>query len=456
MRKDTTLNQSPLPPLARGYPLLGNALAMNQDLITFLVEQYRLLGPIFRVRALNREFVVLAGPEANTFVTQQGADKFRSHEIWYEFGRELGAPHYMSAIDGEPHAQVRKFFKPGYSVGRFLSDIPVLVDIEKNVLNGIQVGKPMSALDLFRRIVTEQLSKALVNYELGDDNLESLMVLFSIAYKVHVAKQMPAFMLKLPSYQRAKRRSLKMGHKILAEHQAKTPDKKDLVDDALDMSQKPDFQGIPNSEDQMVVTALSPLFAGLDAVANECAFLLYELLNYPDLLAKCVAEADQLFSDGLPTQEQIRTYGVLHRAMLETLRLHSTAPAIIRTASRDFVFAGHRIREGQTVMIGTTVSHFLPELFPDPYRFDIERYSEGRREHKQLGAYTPFGVGPHTCLGAGAAEAQIVLVMATLLHMVGLERIDPKARLHVKQDPVPTLGDAFRISLYERKTGEAR
>ena len=183
---------------------------------------------------------------------------------------------------------------------------------------------------------------------------------------------------------------------------------------------------------------------------------LYELLNHPDLLAKCVTEADQLFSDGPPTQEQIRAHGTLHYAMLETLRLHSFAPVIARTASKDFVFAGYRVREGQTVMIGTMVSHFLPELFPAPYTFDVERYSEKRREHKQLGAFAPFGIGTHICLGAGAAEAQMVLVMATLLHLVCPERIHPEARLRVKFDPGPTLGDAFRVSFYKGKKGEVR
>src|SRR5262249_45296856 len=126
---------------------------------------------------------------------------------------------------------------------------------------------------------------------------------------------------------------------------------------------------------------------------NECAFMLYELLNHPNILAQCVAEADQLFSGGLPTQEQLRAHGVLHRAMMETLRLHSIAQAINRTATRDFTFAGQRVKEGQNVIIATTVSHFLPELFPAPYTFDIERYGEERREHKQRGAYAPFGVG---------------------------------------------------------------
>lgn len=450
MSVNTTINQLPLPPLASGWPFLGNALAMQQDLITFLVEQYKQLGPIFRVRALNQEFVVLAGPEANIFVTQQGADKFRSHELWHKFGCEFDAPHNLVAIDGEPHAQLRKFFKPAYSVSRLLSDISLLVNIEENVLKSFQVGEEVPALHLFQLIVTQQLGRALANYELGD-NLQHIITSIRVALNVHVTKQMPAFMLKLPSYQRAKRHFLKMGHEIVVAHRATTREKKDLIDDILVASQKPDFQRMLSSEEQMAFAALGPFIAGLDTVANECAFLLYELLNHPNILAQCVAEADQFFSDGLPTQEQLRAHGALHRAMMETLRLHSIAQVTNRTATRDFVFAGHRIREGQNVIIATTVSHFLPELFPVPYTFDIERYGEERKEHKQRGAYTPFGIGAHLCLGAGAAEAQIVLAMATLLHMVRLEQVHPKARLRVKLDPTPTFGYTFRVSFCERR-----
>ncbi len=356
----------------------------------------------------------------------------------------------MLAIDGEPHAQLRKLPKPAYSVGRLLSDVPLLVDIANNVLNGFQVGQEVAVLYLFRLIVTEQLGRALANHAPGE-NLRHIITSIRTALNVHATKQMPAFMLKLPSYQRAKRRYLNMGHEIMAAHRATTRDKKDLVDDILAASQRPEFQSTLGSEEQIVFAALGPFVAGLDTVANECTFLLYELLCHSDILAQCVTEADQLFSDGLPTQEQIRAHGVLHDAMMETLRLHAIAPAINRTVAKDFAFAGHRVREGQNVLIATTVSHFLPELFPAPYTFDLGRYSEERREHKQRGAYAPFGIGTHLCLRAGAAEAQIVLVMATLLHMVHLERVRPQTRLRVKNDPAPTFGSAFRVRFGERR-----
>lgn len=73
---DTAPVSSPLPPLVPGLPLIGNAPALAKDIIGFVVEQYQQFGPIFRVRALKEEMVVLAGPEANIFVTQEGADTF--------------------------------------------------------------------------------------------------------------------------------------------------------------------------------------------------------------------------------------------------------------------------------------------------------------------------------------------------------------------------------------------
>ena len=76
------------------------------------------------------------------------------------------------------------------------------------------------------------------------------------------------------------------------------------------------------------------------------------------------------------------------------------------------------------VLIAVTVCHFLPELFPDPYVFDPARYSEPRNEHRQPGAFAPFGLGGHPCAGAGLVEVLVMATVATLLHAVSL-RLDP-------------------------------
>jgi cytochrome P450 len=373
-----------------------------------------------------------------------------AYEVWYAYGHECGVDAQIQNIDGEPHQRMRKLLKNAYSVGSLMSDIPLMSEIVQKVLDKLTPGQEITGLSLLRFIVTEQLGRMLASYAPGED-LDSIITAIRMSLNVHVIKKTPALLLKLPAFRRAKQRHLQMGEKIVALHRASSRAKPDLVDELLVAHQDERFQDILGSEVQLTYAALGPFVAGLDTVANECNFMLYALLNHPEILAQCVAEADHLFSEGLPTLAQLRAPGPLHYAMQETLRLYSIAPAITRTAAKTFEFAGHRVEKGQSLLIASTAAHFLPEIFPDPYTFDIRRYTEERKEQKRRGAYAPFGIGTHLCLGAGAAEAQIVFVIAALLHLIRLEQVSPATKLKVKIDPTPTFGTRFRVRLVERR-----
>src|SRR5918997_6004793 len=109
---------------------------------------------------------------------------------------------------------------------------------------------------------------------------------------------------------------------------------------------------------------------------------MYEVLRHPEVLARVRADADALFAAGRDlTERDLRTATSLHGALMETMRLHPIAVTQMRTATRDFTFAGHRVTAGETVFVATSVPHFLDEFFPDPQRFDIDRYDRPRAEH---------------------------------------------------------------------------
>ena len=72
--------------------------------------------------------------------------------------------------------------------------------------------------------------------------------------------------------------------------------------------------------------------------------------------------------------------------------MYPVAPVLVRTVTNSFDFAGYRIPAGENVMIATTVPHYLPECFPEPDRFDIDRYTPERAEHRQPEVYAPFGL----------------------------------------------------------------
>ena len=118
---------------------------------------------------------------------------------------------------------------------------------------------------------------------------------------------------------------------------------------------------------------------------------------------------------------------------------------LARTVTNSFEFAGYRVEAGETVFAATSVPHYLPECFPEPDRFDIERYTEARSEHRQPYAYAPFGLGPHRCLRNGFAEVQIAVTMATLLHEVDLALHPSGYRLKTAELPLPRPRDSFRV-----------
>ncbi len=173
--------------------------------------------------------------------------------------------------------------------------------------------------------------------------------------------------------------------------------------------------------------------------------MLYALLKHPDVLEQVRAEADELFANGAPTEAGINDMPVKQRAIQETLRLHPIVPVMVRTVANSFEFADYWIPAGTAVWVAMPVSHHLPEIFPDPHRFDIDRFLPERREHGQPGAYVPFGFGPHSCLGQGAAKVQMALLNATILHRAEIALDPPDYRLKLDSIPVPTPHRSFKI-----------
>ena len=82
---------------------------------------------------------------------------------------------------------------------------------------------------------------------------------------------------------------------------------------------------------------------------------------------------------------------------------------------------------------------------PNAKKFDIDRYAKPRAEHMQPGVYSPYGRGPHTCLGKSLAEVQIALSMARVFHKLDLELESPDYVLKTKTAPTPGPAMDFKV-----------
>lgn len=431
-------------PLAPGLPVVGSLGPMLRDPIRFLVAAYREQGPVFRLKVLHRSFVVIAGAEANQFMIRHERDYLQNGPIFGGFGAELGGELFLAAADGDTHRRLRKIQTPSYSNDHIETRVPEVVAGLRKRLGALEAGQRLDVQRLFQLLFVEQIGLLMHNLGGLAPLIDDLIRVFRLALSVRVMNQWPPAVLHWPAYRRSKRRLLDHAAKVVAAHRDGDPagrPRPDLVDDVVAALDRGDLI----REENLRLLTLGPLFGGIDTSSNTAAFALYNVLARPAVRARVMAEMDAAFAaNPTPGWDAFKEMSALRGAMMETLRMFPVAYLAPRYVAKGFEFAGHRIEAGEQLFVATAVPHFLPENFPDPDAFDIDRYGPSRREHVRPGAFAPFGTGVHSCAGARFAQSQLLVTLATLLRLVDLEVDPPDYELRVRSTPV-TMPDGLAV-----------
>jgi cytochrome P450 len=441
------------PALVRGLPVVGNALQMAKDPGRFFYECYRKYGPVFRLKVMNNVYTVLAGAEAANFMgTREGRDSLRSKEFWQGLVDEWGAKRTLTGEDGETHQKLRAVMKHGYSKESLKGRYDEVIKITDTVIErDWPVGELVPVVQNMQYIVTEQLGAMLTGTS-PREYVADIRTTILYILNVLVTRQRPKFMLKDPRYKHAKERVAELGRRMIAEYNAgkdaRDPTRRNLVDDVMEAhARDPDL--IPASD--LILSLTGPFVAGLDTVANTVGAFIYAVLKHPEVLERVRNEADALFAQGSIDEADLRRVPAIDGAIMEVMRMYPIAVAQMRTATRDFAFLGHQIREGELLYVATAVPHYMQEFYPDPQKFDIDRYARPRAEHLKPGVYSPYGRGTHTCLGKTLAEVQMSLSMARLFYLLDLELESPDYVLKTKVLPTPGPSMKFKVRVKGRR-----
>jgi cytochrome P450 len=433
-----------------GVPILGNILGMAKDPAKFFLDCYRKYGPVFRINILGNKYTVIAGAEAANFMgRREGKDCLRSKEFWQGLVEEYGATQTLTGVDGEVHAKLRAVMRNGYSKESIRGRYDELVKItDQSIARDWQNGTLVPVVQAMQYMVTDQLGTILT----GSAPLEYVKdIRTTILYilNVLVTRQRPKFLLKNPTYKRAKARMFELGQKMINDYNAtkeqRDPEKRNLVDDIMETHEK-DPELMPASD--LIMSLTGPYVAGLDTVANTTSCCVYTILKHPEVLKRVQQEVDALFDQG-PIDEAkfMANLSAVDGAVMETMRLYPIAVAQMRAATKDFEFEGFQIHNGEMIYIATCVPHFMDEYYPNAMTFDIDRYQKPRAEHMQPGVYSPYGRGPHTCLGKSLAEVQLVMTMARLFYKLDMSLEPVNYELKTKTAPTPGPAMDFKIKV---------
>ena len=407
----------------------GNIPALFAD----LTQEY---GPVFQIcPPFQKPMIFLAGPQTNRWVHRSGRMYLRAKDYFADFEKVYGASGVLPSLDGADHFRLRKSMSAAYSRGRLESQLDQLYHHARNFMADWKVGEVHAATPLSRRMINAQISPMSVSVD-SQDIFDDLSKYKERALLTHIVRALPKFMLSTPGM----RRRAKAVDVLLARVQGvHTPAQRagaprDLADDLLSLHAS-DPQFVPESNLRF---ALSAALIASVYLGDAFSFALYAMASQPELYRKIQSEADALFGNGDPDAEDftLSAMDVTHRFLMECLRMYPIVPMSIRNVMNSCVVEGYELPVGSRIFIAQTAGHYMPEVFPDPYTFDIDRYSPPRNEHHSPG-YAPNGLGTHTCLGFRWMELQLAVNVLMVAHYFTL-KVSPE-NYKLKLNPLPSL-----------------
>ena len=203
------------------------------------------------------------------------------------------------------------------------------------------------------------------------------------------------------------------------------------------------------SDEDVVNHMIFLLMAAHDTSTSTLTSMAYYLARHPEWQERCRAESIALDTDaiGYPDLDKLVS---LDLVMKESMRLIPPVPGVVRRASREAELLGYRIPAGSYVGVHVWGVHHMAEVWPEPERFDPERFAEHRREDKvHRHAFMPFGTGVHKCIGMYFGGMEVKAAMHQLLQRYRLS-VPAGYRMPIDWVSLPRPKDGLPLRLHRR------
>ncbi|KYN22899.1 putative cytochrome P450 6a13 [Trachymyrmex cornetzi] len=170
-------------------------------------------------------------------------------------------------------------------------------------------------------------------------------------------------------------------------------------------------------ENTIAAQAFGFFVAGYETSSNTIAFCLYELALNQEIQDKTRREIHNAIGDGKLTYDAVQEMKYLDMVILETLRKYPPAPLFARRCEYKYRIPDSNVElpAGLRVVIPIYGLHHDPNYYPDPARFDPERFTEENKRTRHPYTYLPFGEGPRNCIGMRFALLQIKMGIIAFL-----------------------------------------
>jgi cytochrome P450 len=193
------------------------------------------------------------------------------------------------------------------------------------------------------------------------------------------------------------------------------------------------------SEQTIIDEIKTFLITGHETEAYSLAWVWWHLMQHPDALEKATLEVDTVLGNRTATFDDINQLTYLRRVIEETMRIYPPIWVFARKNANQFEVQNYTIPANSNLIICPYTLHRHPLYWPNPEKFDPDRFLPENAATRPKLAYLPFGAGPRVCIAGTFAMLKIPLILATMLQKVVIQNktrglLIPKPEFSLKQN----------------------
>lgn len=406
-----------LPPKVSGSrPVVGHSLEFLRDPVPLIERGHREHGSIFMFQIAGKPMIILTGQDyASEFFGQ--TDNSLSIRGGLAFLSRLFSKDFYFLAETSEYQRQREIVLPRFQSRQLGGYLRVMDSQASKFIQHLGDQGEFDLLDELGPVVIQIAAEAFLG-EPMDGNFFAEFRQFTNG----IDPVMPGW-LPMPHFVHGRQSRERLRSVVRQMIRARHEHPADPADFLQDLARARYSDGTVVPDDIKVNLVLGFLWAGHETTAGQLAWAIIDLLRHPAELDKVLAEQREVMPDGAQADMQtVRQLAHLSRALHESQRLHPAALGMIRTVTEDTRLDGYLLPRGSRVMLSTTVTHRLPELYDDPDKFLPDRYLENPKAVHQL---IGFGGGMHRCLGMHFAHLEMQVLITRLLQAFDLELVNP-------------------------------
>lgn len=406
-----------LPPGPRPIVPGANLFPLRRNPIKFLMRLSREYGDLVYFKLGPQPVFLLNHPDYIRDVLVTHHRQFMKGEGLQRAKRLLGEG--LLTSEGEFHLRQRRLAQPAFHRQRIAGYAETMVAYAARLGHQWQPGEQRDVAREMMRLTLAIAGKTLFDTdvereadEIGNA-LTDAMELFNYLTLpfAQLLERLPLPAMK--RFRQARARLDETIYRIIRARRASGRDHGDLLS-MLIAARDEEGDGTGMTDEQLRDEVMTIFLAGHETTANALTWTWYLLSQHPEVEARLHAEIDEVMPGRLPVAEDFARLRYAEMILAEAMRLYPPAWVLGRRALTDYQINGYHVPARSILLMSPYLMHHEAQYFPEPFKFDPQRWTPEAREARPRFSYFPFGGGPRLCIGEHFAWMESVLVLATL------------------------------------------